>query len=91
MENLWTAWWAWFSFAMILGILEVVVPGYIFLGFAVGALVMAVLMLIGISGLTLPLSLVIFAVLSLVAFVLMRQYFKLDRGQVKKWDTDINE
>ena len=30
-------WWVWIVLGFALGVLEVIVPGYIFLGFAVGA------------------------------------------------------
>ena len=88
---LWLEWWVWTSAALALATLEVIVPGYIFLGFAIGALVMGVLLLLGLSGLSLPLLLVIFAVLSLVAYLAMRKVFGLKTGQVKIWDRDIND
>ena len=31
---LWTEWWVWMAGALALATLEVIVPGYIFLGFA---------------------------------------------------------
>lgn len=88
---LWTEWWVWMSGALILATLEVLVPGYIFLGFAVGAGVMGLLILIGVSASGLALTLVIFAVLSLLAYIAMRKVFGLRNGQVKIWDTDIND
>ena len=33
-------WWVWMALALLLGLAEVLLPGFIFLGFAVGALVM---------------------------------------------------
>jgi len=33
----WATWWAWWAAAAVLGILEVVVPASVFLGFALGA------------------------------------------------------
>lgn len=91
MTGLIHVWWAWLSAAFILAILEVLVPGYIFLGFALGAAAMAILILFGAGGLSVPWLLVIFALLSLLAYVLLRHFFKLSRGQVKTWDTDIND
>ena len=46
---LWTEWWVWMSGALILATLEVLIPGYIFLGFAIGAGVMGLLILVGVS------------------------------------------
>ena len=94
---IWTAWWAWAAGAIALGILEILAPGYIFLGFAAGALVLAGLF--GVGGpfaasmaASLPLTLVIFAVLSLVAWLIMRRVFGLRSGsQVKTFDHDIND
>ena len=88
---LWTEWWVWMSGALILATLEVLIPGYIFLGFAIGAGVMGLLILLGVSATGQALTLVIFAVLSLISYLAMRKYFGLKTGQVKLWDTDINE
>ncbi len=88
---LWTEWWVWMSGALILATLEVLAPGYIFLGFAIGAAVMGLLILLGISAKGLALTLVIFAMLSLISYLVMRKVFGLRTGQVKIWDTDIND
>lgn len=88
---LWSEWWVWMSAALALATLEVIVPGWIFLGFAAGALVMGVLLLIGLTGMSMPVTLVVFALLSLGAYLLMRKIFGLRTGQVKVWDRDINE
>lgn len=88
---LWTEWWVWMSGALILATLEVLIPGYIFLGFAIGAGVMGLLILVGVSASGLAITLVIFAVLSLIAYLSMRKFFGLKTGQVKVWDTDVND
>jgi membrane protein implicated in regulation of membrane protease activity len=88
---LWTEWWVWMSGALILATLEVLIPGYIFLGFAIGAAMMGLLILIGVSATGFALTLVIFSILSLVSYLLMRKYFALKTGQVKIWDTDVND
>lgn len=88
---LWTEWWVWMSGALILATLEVLIPGYIFLGFAIGAGVMGLLILLGVSATGLALTLVIFAILSLISYLGMRKYFGLKTGQVKIWDTDVND
>ncbi|MEL6570225.1 MAG: hypothetical protein AAFQ64_01105 [Pseudomonadota bacterium] len=84
-------WWVWMSAALLLATAEVIIPGWIFLGFAIGALVMGMLLLIGVSGLSLPITLVIFAVLSLIAYIGLRWFFGLKTGQVRTFDTDIND
>lgn len=87
---LWAQWWVWMSAALILATLEVLIPGYIFLGFAIGAGVLALLILLGISAQGFALTMAIFAALSLVSYLLMRRFFRLRSGQVKVWDRDIN-
>ncbi|WP_108814046.1 NfeD family protein [Loktanella sp. Alg231-35] len=88
---LWTEWWVWMSGALILATLEVLVPGYIFLGFAIGAAMVGFLTLFGISASGLALTLVIFAIFSLISYLVMRKVFGLRTGQVKIWDTDVND
>ena len=39
-----TVWWVWLAIALILGIAEVLVPGFLFLGFALGALAVSMLL-----------------------------------------------
>mgnify|MGYP001627842163 CR=1 FL=1 len=88
---LWTLWWAWGAAALLLAIVEVLVPGFVFLGFAIGAAAVALILLT--SGMTpgLPLLLLIFAALSLAAWLLLRKVFALPKGQVKTFDHDIND
>ncbi len=91
MAGIWTIWWAWIVLGFALGVLEIIVPGYIFLGFAAGAVVTGVLIGIGVLGSAgISVILMVFALLSLVAWLVMRKYFKLP-GQVKIWDRDIND
>jgi len=62
----------------------VIIPGYIFLGFAIGALFLGAGLLAGITGLSLPVMLVAFAVLSLIAYLAMRKIFGLRTGSVSR-------
>ena len=39
----WSIWWIWLCVAMVLGLLEILVPGFVFLGFAIGALLTSLL------------------------------------------------
>ncbi|EET48123.1 NfeD family protein [Thalassobium sp. R2A62] len=89
--TLWTEWWAWASLALILAILEVLAPGFFALGFAIGAAFMAIVVAATGAGLSLAWSIVLFAVVSLGAVLLLRRFFRLEKGQVKLWDTDIND
>lgn len=95
-ESWWREWWAWGMLAALMGILELIVPGYIFLGFSIAATAMAGIFLIGepVAGWLpqgLPALALVFAVLSILAWVALRLIFRLPRGQVKTFDYDINE
>ena len=89
------AWWVWAVFGLALGILEIIVPAAIFLGFAIGAGVIAVLLAIGGTaavGGTIGWMLVIFAASSLIAWLILRYVFRLRVGQqVKTFEGDIND
>lgn len=87
---LWTVWWAWIGGAIALVILEILAPGYIFLGFAIGATAVGVLLALGAS-FGLPILLVIFGAVSLASWLVLRMAFGVRKGQTKTWDTDINE
>ena len=62
-------WWIWIAAGLVLAILEVLVPGFLFAGYAVGAVVTGALIGTGIMGEfggSLSLTLLIFAVVSVV-------------------------
>lgn len=91
MSALWTVWWAWLALALLLGIAEILLPGFVFLGFAIGALAVSLLLLNTGASFGLPLLLLIFALLSLAAWLALRHWFSLPKGQVKTFDHDIND
>jgi len=92
----WDVWWVWVAAGIALAILELFAPGYIFLGFAVGAVVVGIMLAIGgqISAVlvgSLSAKLLVLALASLVAWLVMRRVAGERKGQKKVWDTDINE
>lgn len=89
----WSVWWVWIVGAFAVAFLEVLAPAQIFLGFAVGAAITGVALLIGVPGLagSMPATLLLFAVMSLVAWIVIRRVVGVRVGQVKVWDRDINE
>lgn len=87
---MWGVWWVWIVTGFALGVLEVLAPGFIFLGFAIGAVATGLLVAMGVSG-SLPLLLLIFAVLSFVSWLALKRYFGRVDGQVKLWDKDVND
>lgn len=88
---LWSVWWVWMAAALVLAILEVVVPGFVFLGFAVGAFAVAMLLLNTGLAVGLAMLLLIFAALSLIAWLVLRRVFAAPRGQVRIVKDDIND
>ncbi len=88
---LWSLWWVWMAAALVLGILEVLLPGFVFLGFAIAAAAVALIVLNTGLSLGLPVLLLIWAALSLIAWLILRRLFALPRGQVKRFDHDIND
>jgi len=89
--TLYTLWWVWMAAALVLAILEVLVPGFVFLGFAIGASGVGLILLITGATFGLPALLLIFAGLSLAAWLIMRRFFALPKGQVKTFNSDIND
>lgn len=92
-EMIWAIWWVWIIAALLLATLEVVAPAQIFLGFAIGALGVGLTLWGGLLGLanSLPLTVLVFAILSLLAWIAVRRLVGVRKGQVKVWETDINE
>ncbi len=87
---IWEIWWAWISAGIVLGIVEIFAPGFFFLGFAVGAVAVGGLLAVG-AVMTLPWLLVVFAIVSLVTWLVLRQIVGVREGQKKTFTRDINE
>ncbi|MEM5477321.1 hypothetical protein [Pacificibacter sp. AS14] len=88
---IWTLWWVWGLGAVALLVLEVFAPGFLFLGFGVGAAVVAGLLGLGLGFDNPAILALIFAVVSMAAWFAMRSIFGVRQGQVKVWDKDIND
>jgi len=88
---MWAVWWVWVVAGFGLGVLEVLVPGFIFLGFAIGAVLTGVLVGLGLLGANVPVLLLAFAVLSVLAWLVLRATMGVRAGQVKVWDRDVND
>jgi membrane protein implicated in regulation of membrane protease activity len=88
---LWQEWWVWAVAGVVLAILEVIIPGFILLGFAIGALLTASLIWVGLLGGSLAPQLLVFALGALIAWGLLRKIVGVRAGQTKVWDKDINE
>lgn len=88
---MWTVWWVWMVAGFLLGILEVMTPGFIFLGFAAGAVLTGGLVGLGLAPQSFPQLLLIFAALSVVCWVLLRRFAGVRDGQVQISHRDIND
>jgi inner membrane protein len=84
-------WWAWVVLGFALGVLEVLVPGFIFLGFAIGAVLTGILVGASLAPASLPFLLMMFAIMSLLAWLALRRVVGVRDGQVKIWEKDIND
>ena len=94
MTALWSIWWVWIVAALIFAFIEVFVPAFVFLGMAVGAVVVGVALgfgALGWIGAGMPMLLMLFAVSSVGAAIVLRNVLGVRRGQVKVWDRDIND
>ncbi|OWU84445.1 hypothetical protein ATO6_12120 [Oceanicola sp. 22II-s10i] len=86
----WHLWWVWVAAGIAMMIVEVAIPGFIFLGFGIGAVLVGVLVLTGLA-LSLPLMLVEFAALSLVTWLILRRVFARPGSNARIVRRDIND
>ena len=83
-------WWAWVAFGIVLMLLELMMPSYLFLGFGFGSIVTGITLALGIT-MSAQYLMLLFAIASLISWVLLRQVFKLPKGNVQTFDHDIND
>ena len=89
-------WWVWIAAGVALAIVEVLVTGFIFLGFALGAVAVGLILLAGglmadwLSGSPSALLLA-FALLSVVAWLVLRKVIGIRHGQSRIIEKDIND
>lgn len=85
---IWGLWWAWVAAGLVLAIVEILVPGFIFLGFAIGAV--AVGLILALVALPPVWAFLLFAILSLAAVLGLRRAFGHRGRDVKIIRHDIN-
>ena len=83
--------WLWIAVGLVLAALELVLPGWFFLGAALAVGLMGLAQLIGIWTGGLPLALVVTAILTGAAWLALRRIFGSSRGEVRIWTRDIND
>jgi membrane protein implicated in regulation of membrane protease activity len=86
---------AWLAIAFAMGVVELVMPGYLFLGFATGAVVVAAALFLGLEGwftgaAGLAYLVAAYAAISLVSWFVLRRVLKAGPN-LRKVDRDINE
>lgn len=87
-------WWVWIGLGLALAALEVLLPGFIFLGIAIGATVLGLLQLI-LPGVFTAMSdtafLAVFGGLSLLSWIGLRMAFKSQTSDSKTFAEDVND
>ncbi len=88
----WQQGWVWAVAGLVLGVLEILTAGNILIGFAIGAMMVALLLWTGLgAGLSFALLLAVMAVSALVAWIVLRRVVGVRAGQIKIVDRDVND
>ncbi|MBM2291110.1 hypothetical protein JQX09_04285 [Sulfitobacter pseudonitzschiae] len=91
MAGLVGIWWVWLAVAIALGVVEVLLPGFIFLGFALGALAMAAIVGLVTPAIGVAPAMALFAGLSLLAWIVLRLAFRRQSSGARRVMHDIND
>lgn len=89
MSALLSVWWVWLAFGGLLLIFELLVPAFIFLGFALGAGFTAVI--VAMATPSTPMKFLIFAIASVLAWGVLRWLIPPAPKSVKRFENDIND
>ncbi|MGI9250547.1 MAG: hypothetical protein ACR2PR_05060 [Pseudohongiellaceae bacterium] len=87
----WNTWWIWIGGGILLIILEIFVPAFWFLGFAIGALIIGLLLAIFGPFTSPAVTVLLFSMLSLIAWLVIRRVVGVRKGQLHVTETDVNE
>lgn len=87
----WANGWLWISAGLVVALIELLLPGYLFIGTALALVAMGGLLLAGLWPGGLAGALVVTGLLSIAAWVLLRRLMGVQRDQVRIWDRDIND
>lgn len=82
--------WFWLISAIVLAIAETILPGFILLGFSLGALVTGLVLFTGLV-ISLPWVLLLFAIASGIGWLVLRKIFMRPEQRPKIWRRDIND
>jgi membrane protein implicated in regulation of membrane protease activity len=89
-------WWAWVAAGLLIAILELLIPGFIFVGIALGVVGTGLVLWSGIwpaawIGASFANALLVAAVIALAAWIVLRLSIGVRKGQTKIISRDINE
>ena len=91
----WNVWWLWIAGGIFLVILEIFLPVFWFIGFAVGAVLIGLLLALGGPDSWLSqspaITVLLFAVFSLIAWFFIRRAVGIRKGQLHVAQKDVNE
>ena len=88
----WQIWWVWIAIGIGLGVLEMLAPAFVLLGFAIGATIVGLGLLAGLfTSFSFAALMAIFAVASLLAWIGLRILVKRPGDTPKVFDHDIND
>ena len=87
-------WWVWIGLAMCLGIAEILLPSFFFLGFALSAVVIAVVQIALpdlMAGMTFNEMMALFAALALVCWLIVKFLFRNQSSGAQTFTDDVND
>lgn len=87
----WQEPWVWVVAAAVLGGAEMLLPVFVLLGFAIGALLVAGLLWLGLLGGSWPALILVMTVAAIAVWLIARKLAGVRAGQTRIWDHDINE
>ncbi|TKW66825.1 MAG: hypothetical protein DI616_10085 [Paracoccus denitrificans] len=88
---MWTNGWTWIIIGLVLAVVELLAPGYVFLGIAIACVLAGLVLLSGAVLPSLPILLLAVAILSGVVWLILRRLMGVRKGQTRIWDRDIND
>lgn len=88
---IWANGWLWLIAALLLALIELLLPGWVFMGIAAATAIMGLILLAGLWPGSLPVALVVTAILSGAIWLILRRVMGVNKGQVRIWDRDIND
>ena len=83
-------WWVWLAAALVIGLAEVLLPGFIFLGFAIAAVLMSGVVLVA-PDLGAPALLAIYGGTAVLCWIGLRVVFKKQSSGARIVTRDIND